>query len=156
LALIFYRLIRHRDLTALVLALLLALPLVASVAVSAPTGVIEAASVLPATCIVPALAIYEVALWFGRLPIALDRMNGVRVFTTPEQIGRIALFIFLMASAIRTFYWYFEASLPSEPGNGYTPSSVGLGVALTLGRAALALAGSLATHLPGMIHPLIP
>ncbi len=150
LALILYRLIRYRDLTSLVLTLLLALPLLASVAVAAPTGVIEAASVLPATCIVPAVAIYEVALWFGRLPIALDRMNGVRVFATPEQIGRIALFIFLMASAIRTFYWYFEASLPAEPGNGYTPSSVGLGLALTLGRAALALAGALATHLPGL------
>ena len=159
LALILYRLIRHRDLTALALALLLALPLVASVAVTAPTGVIEAASVLPATCIVPALAIYEIGRWLGRLPIALDRMNGVRVFTTPEQIGRIALFIFLMASAIRTFYWYFEASLPTEPGNGYTPSSVGLGLALTLGRAALALAGALATHLPllpGAIGPLAP
>ncbi|HEX8995056.1 MAG TPA: glycosyltransferase 87 family protein [Ktedonobacterales bacterium] len=148
---IIYRLIRYRDLTSLGLTLLLALPLVASVAVAAPTGVIEAASVLPATCIVPALAIYEVGLWVGRLPIALDRMNGVRVFTTPEQIGRIALFIFLMASAIRTFYWYFEASLPAEPGNGYTPSSVGMGLALTLGRAALALAGALATHLPGVI-----
>ncbi|MFI5276392.1 MAG: hypothetical protein ACHQ1E_03930, partial [Ktedonobacterales bacterium] len=156
LALILYRLIRYRDLTSLVLALLLALPLLASVAVAAPTGVIEAASVLPATCIVPAVALYEVALWFGRLPIALDRMNGVRVFTTPEQIGRLALFIFLMASAIRTFYWYFEASLPAEPGNGYTPSSVGMGLALTLARAALALAGTLATHLPGAIGPLAP
>lgn len=157
LALIIYRLIRYRDLMSLMLALLLALPLVASVAVATPTGVIEAASVLPATCIVPALAIYEVALWMGRLPIALDRMNGVRVFTTPEQIGRIALFIFLIASAIRTFYWYFEASLPAEPGNGFTPSSVGVGLALTLGRAALALAGVLATHLPSLIGgPLVP
>ena len=156
LALILYRLIRYRDLASLVLALLLTLPLLASVAVQAPTGVIEAASVLPATCIVPALAIYEIALWFGRLPIALDRMNGVRVFATPDQIGRLALFIFLMASAIRTFYWYFEASLPAEPGNGYTPSSVGMGLALTLGRVALALAGALMTHLPGMVGPLMP
>jgi 4-amino-4-deoxy-L-arabinose transferase-like glycosyltransferase len=156
LALILYRLIRYRDLTSLVLALLLTLPLLASVAVQAPTGVIEAASVLPATCIVPALAIYEIALWFGRLPIALDRMNGVRVFATPDQIGRLALFIFLMASAIRTFYWYFEASLPAEPGNGYTPSSVGMGLALALGRVALALAGALMTHLPGMVGPLMP
>jgi hypothetical protein len=61
-----------------------------------------------------------------------------------------------MASAIRTFYWYFEASLPAEPGNGYTPSSVGMGLALTLARAALALAGTLATHLPGAIGPLAP
>jgi len=156
LALILYRLIRYRDLTALVLALLVALPLVASVVGAAPTGVIEAASVLPATCIVPAVAIFEVGLLAGRLFIALDRLNGVRVFATPDQIGRIALFIFLMTSAIRTFYWYFEASLPAEPGNGYTPSSVGLGLALTLARAALALAGTLATHLPGMIGPLAP
>jgi hypothetical protein len=82
-------------------------------------------------------------------------MNGVRVFATPEQIGRLALFMFLMASAIRTFYWYFEASLPAEPG-GYTPSSVGLRIALTLGRAALGLASALATHLPHMLGPLIP
>jgi hypothetical protein len=156
LALILYRLIRYRDLTALVLTLLLALPLLASVAIAAPTGVIEAASVLPATCIVPAVAIYTVAHWVGRFPIALDRMNGVRVFANPEQIGRLALFIFLMASAIRTFYWYFEASLPAEPGNGYTPSSVGMGLALALARVALALAGTLATHLPGMFGPLAP
>ncbi len=156
LLLILYRLIRYRDLTALVLTLLLALPLLASVAIAAPTGVIEAASVLPATCIVPAVAIYAVAHWVGRFPIALDRMNGVRVFANPEQIGRLALFIFLMASAIRTFYWYFEASLPAEPGNGYTPSSVGMGLALTLARVALALAGTLATHLPGMLGPLAP
>ena len=156
LALILYRLIRHRDLTALVFALLLTLPLVASVAVSAPTGIIEAASVLPAMCIVPALAIYEVGLLAGRLFIALDRMNGVRVFTTPEQIGRIALFIFLIVSAIRTFYWYFEASLPAEPGNGFTPSSIGLGLALTLGRAALEVAGALAAHIPSMFGPAIP
>ena len=156
LAVVLYRLIRRRDFASLVLALLLVLPLLASVAVATPRGVIEAASVLPATCIVPAVAIYEVALWFGRLPIALDRMNGVRVFATPDQIGRLALFIFLIASAIRTFYWYFEASLPTEPGNGYTPSSVGMGVALTLGRLALGLAGALMTHLPGMIGPLVP
>lgn len=155
LALILYRLVRRRDLTSLVLTLLLALPLLACVAVSAPTGVIEAASVLPVMCIVPAVAIYELASALGRLPIALDRMNGVRVFATPEQIGRLALFIFLMASAIRTFYWYFEASLPAEPG-GYTPSSVGMGIALTLGRAALGLAGALATHLPHLLIPLIP
>jgi hypothetical protein len=61
-----------------------------------------------------------------------------------------------MASAIRTFYWYFEASLPAEPGNGFTPSSVGMGLALTLGRVALALAGALATHIPGLIGPLAP
>jgi hypothetical protein len=106
-------------------------------------------------CIVPAVAIFELASGLGRLPIVLDRMNGVRVFNTPEQIGRLALFVFLIASAIRTFFWYFEASLPAEPGNTYTPSSVGLGIALTLGRAALALAGTLAAHLPGLLGPLI-
>ena len=159
LALIVYRLVRQRDFSSLVLLLLLALPLLATVAVSAPTGVIEAASVLPAMCIVPAVAIFELASGLGRLPIVLDRMNGVRVFNTPEQIGRLALFVFLIASAIRTFFWYFEASLPAEPGNTYTPSSVGLGIALTLGRAALALAGTLAgtlaAHLPGLLGPLI-
>ncbi len=156
LAILLYRLIWRREFPALTLLLMLALPIIASVAVSAPTGVIEAASVLPATCIVPALAIYEIGLWLGRLPIVLDRMNGVRVFTTPEQIGRIALFIFLMASTIRTFYWYFEATLPAEPGNGYTPSSLALGLALTLGRAALSLAGALAAHLHGGLVPLVP
>lgn len=155
LAILLYRLIWRRGFPALTLLLMLALPILASVAVAAPTGVIEAASVLPATCIVPALAIYEIGLWLGRLPIVLDRMNGVRVFTTPEQIGRIALFIFLMASTIRTFYWYFEATLPAEPGNGYTPSSLALGLAVTLGRIALSLAGALATHLHGFM-PLIP
>ncbi len=156
LILIIYRLVRYRDLTAMVLALLLALPLVASVVGAASTGVIEAASILPAMCIVPAVALYEIGLWVGRVFIAADRMIGVRVFTTPEQIGRLGLFIFLFASAIRTFYWYFEASLPAEPGNGYTPSSVGLGLTMTLARVALALAGTLATHLPGALGPLLP
>ncbi|MDE3231550.1 MAG: polyprenol phosphomannose-dependent alpha 1,6 mannosyltransferase MptB, partial [Chloroflexota bacterium] len=156
LAIVLYRILRWRDLTAITVALLVALPLVASVVGTAPSGVIEAASVLPAMCIVPAIALYEVGLWVGRIFIAADRMMGMRVFTTPEQIGRVVLFIFLIASAIRTFYWYFEASLPTEPGNGYTPSSLGLGVALTLARVALALAGTLASHLPGALGPLLP
>ncbi|HEY7850988.1 MAG TPA: glycosyltransferase family 39 protein, partial [Ktedonobacterales bacterium] len=143
LAIIAYRLVRWRDMTSLALALLLVMPLVATVAVSAPASIIEAASVLPATCIVPAMAMYEAAAWIGRLPIVLDRMNGVRVFTTPEQIGRIALFLFLSISALRTFYWYFEATLPSSPTNTFTPSAVALQMALTLARVALAMARAL-------------
>ena len=149
LAIIAYRLIRSRDMTSLALALLLALPMVATVAVSAPTSIIEAASVLPATCIVPALAMYEAASWVGRLPIVLDRLNGVRVFTTPEQIGRVALFLFLSISALRTFYWYFEATLPTSPTNTFTPSALALQAGLTLARVALALARALpGIHLP--------
>lgn len=149
LAIIAYRLIRWRDMTSLALALLLALPLVATVAINAPASVIEAASVLPVTCIVPAVAMYEAAAWVGRLPIVLDRMNGVRVFTTPEQIGRIALFLFLSISALRTFYWYFEATLPSSPTNTFTPSAIALQAGLALARVALALARALpGVHLP--------
>ena len=114
--------LRWRNFAALVLLLLVALPLVASVAIGAPTGEIEAASVLPAMCIVPALGIYTVAEWLGHLPIVLDRINGVRVFSTPEQIGRLLLFLFLMVSAIRTFFWYFEATLPSAPPPQFIPS----------------------------------
>src|SRR5262249_35290613 len=72
--------VRWRNMTAMALLLLIALPLLASVAVGAPTGVIEAASVLPATCIVPALALYEIGVFLGHLPIALDRMTGARIF----------------------------------------------------------------------------
>jgi hypothetical protein len=135
--------------TSLALALLLALPLVATVTASAPVSIIEAASVLPATCIVPAVALYEAAAWVGRLPIVLDRLNGVRVFTTPEQIGRIALFLFLSVSALRTFYWYFEATLPSSGANTYTPSAAAITPALGLARLALSLLGPLSgLHLP--------
>ena len=116
---------RWRSMAALALALLIALPLVASVQVGAPIALIEAASVLPVLCILPALGIYQLAQWVGRLPIALDRINGVRVFTTPQQIGRLALFVFLLASAIRTFFWYFEATLPNVPNSQFTPSYVG-------------------------------
>ena len=116
--------IRWRNFASLVLLLLVALPLVASVAVGAPTGEIEAGSVLPAMCIVPALGIYTVAAWLGHLPIVIDRINGARVFSTPEQIGRLLLFFFLLVSAIRTFFWYFEATLPSAPPPQFIPSYV--------------------------------
>ncbi len=115
-------LVRWKNPTAMALLLLTALPLVASIAIGASTGVIEAASVLPATCIIPALALYEIFTFLGHLPIVLDRMNGVRVFTTPEQIGRVLLLLFLVVSAIRTFFWYFEATLPSRAGSQQTPS----------------------------------
>ncbi|HEU4784059.1 MAG TPA: glycosyltransferase 87 family protein [Ktedonobacterales bacterium] len=113
---------RWKNPTAMALLLLTALPLVASIAIGASTGVIEAASVLPATCIIPALALYEIFTFLGHLPIVLDRMNGVRVFTTPEQIGRVLLLLFLVVSTIRTFFWYFESTLPSHAGTQQTPS----------------------------------
>jgi len=114
--------VRWRSMTSTALLLLLALPLMASVAFVAPSAVIEAATVLPAICIIPALAIYTVGGVFGRLPIVLDRINGARVFSTPEQIGRVLLFVFLAISAIRTFFWYFEATLPTAPPNQWIPS----------------------------------
>ena len=117
-------LVRWRNPTAMALLLLTALPLVACIAIGAPTGVIEAASVLPATCIIPAVALYECFTFLGHLPIVLDRMNGVRVFTTPEQIGRILLLLFLLVSTIRTFFWYFEATLPARAGSQQSPSWV--------------------------------
>ena len=117
-------LVRWKNPTAMALLLLTALPLVASIAIGASTGVIEAASVLPATCIIPALALYEIFTFLGHLPIVLDRMNGARVFTTPEQIGRILLLLFLVVSTIRTFFWYFEATLPTRTGSQQTPSFV--------------------------------
>ncbi|MGE5333130.1 MAG: glycosyltransferase 87 family protein [Nitrososphaerota archaeon] len=115
-------LVRWRNSAAMALLLLAAMPLAASIAVGEPTGVIEAASVLPATCIIPALALYEFFSFLGHLPIVLDRMNGVRVFTTPEQIGRVLLLLFLLVSTIRTFFWYFEATLPNRTGSLQTPS----------------------------------
>jgi len=117
-------LIRWRSFESLVLVLLVALPLVASVAVGTPTSVIEAASVLPALCIVPALGLYEIMSRLGHLPIVLDRINGARVFSTPEQIGRILLLGFLLFSTVRTFFWYFEASLPPHQ-NQYNASWTG-------------------------------
>ena len=86
---------------------------------------IEAATVLPAICIIPALAIYTVGGVLGRLPIALDRINGARVFSTPEQIGRVLLFVFLVISAIRTFFWYFERPCRAcRQINGFHPSEL--------------------------------
>lgn len=114
--------VRWRNPTAMALLLLTALPLVACIAIGASTGVIEAASVLPATCIIPALALYEFFSFLGHLPIVLDRMNGVRVFVTPEQIGRVLLLLFLLVSTIRTFFWYFEATLPTHGGSQQSPS----------------------------------
>jgi 4-amino-4-deoxy-L-arabinose transferase-like glycosyltransferase len=115
-------LVRWRSMTATALLILLALPLMATVAFRAPSEVIEAVTVLPAMCIIPALAIYTVGGMLGRLPIALDRINGARVFSTPEQIGRVLLLVFLVISAIRTFFWYFETTLPSVPPNQWIPS----------------------------------
>ena len=108
---------RWRRFSSIVVLLLLALPFIASVSGGPQASVIEAASALPAICIIPALALYELALWFGRLPIALDRAHGVRVFATPERIGRLLLMVFLLISAMRTFYWYFQATLPVTPPN---------------------------------------
>jgi alpha-1,6-mannosyltransferase len=115
---------RWRKLESVVLLMLVALPLLASIAVGTSTGVIEAASVLPAMCILPALGIYEIARWLGHLPIVLDRVNGARVFSTPEQIGRVLLLVFLLISTIRTFYWYFQVTLPSAPPSQYLPTSI--------------------------------
>ena len=117
-------LLRWRNRASLGLLLLVALPLVASVAVASSPDVIEAAAVLPATCIVPALGLYELSRFMGHLPIVLDRINGSRIFTTPEQIGRVLLLVFLVVSTIRTFFWYFEATLPTTPPNQYTPTYV--------------------------------
>jgi len=116
---------RWRSFTSQALLLLLALPLVASIAVGVSPGVIEAASVLPAMCIIPAIGIYETMSWLGHLPIVLDRVSGVRVFSTPEQIGRILLLVFLVVSALRTFFWYFEVTLPATTPNQYVPTYVG-------------------------------
>ncbi len=120
---------RWRNLASLACLLLIAAPLIASVAVSSPTGVIEAASVLPAMCILPAIALYQIGAFLGSLPIVLDRLHGVRVFTTPEQIGRLALLVFLVVSTIRTFFWLFEATLPNQSGSGL-PSFVAPALAL--------------------------
>lgn len=116
---------RWRGFSSQALLLLLALPFVASIAVGVPTGVIAAASVLPAMCIIPAIGIYETMSWLGHLPIVLDRVSGVRVFSTPEQIGRILLLVFMVVSTIRTFFWYFEVTLPTTAPNQYVPTYVG-------------------------------
>ena len=115
-------LLRWRQVSSLMLLLLLAFPLLASVAIGSQPNVIQAASVLPAACIVPALALYESGRVLGRLPIAFDRANGARVFATPEQIGRVLLLVFLLFSALRTFFWYFQATLPPTPPHTDLPS----------------------------------
>lgn len=116
---------RWRSFSSQAALLLLALPFVASIAVGVPSGVIAAASVLPAMCIIPAIGIYEAMSWLGHLPIVLDRISGVRVFSTPEQIGRILLLVFLVVSAIRTFFWYFEVTLPTSGPIQTVPSYTG-------------------------------
>jgi hypothetical protein len=114
--------VRWRDMTSLAALLLLALPLLSSIAVGTPAGIVEAAAVLPATCIVPALALRALGGLFAHLPIVLDRVNGARVFSSPEQIGRILLLVFLLISTMRTFFWYFAATLPSTPPNSWIPT----------------------------------
>ncbi len=146
--------VRWRNMTAMALLLLIALPLVASVAVGTPTGVIEAASVLPATCIVPALALYEIGVFLGHLPIVFDRMTGARVFSNPEQIGRLLLLVFLVVSTLRTFFWYFEATLPSTSSNQFQPSYTGPAVAFVMPPTSAVILGSVGvadryTQLPG-------
>jgi hypothetical protein len=113
--------VRWRGFTSMAMLALIALPLLASVAVGTPTSVIDAASVLPALCIVPAIGLFTFGEWIGRALIVLDRTNGVRVFSSPERIGRIVLLIFLLVSTVRTFFWYFEATLPT-PTQQWTPS----------------------------------
>ncbi|MGO8948576.1 MAG: glycosyltransferase family 39 protein [Ktedonobacterales bacterium] len=121
-------LIRWRSFASQALMLLIALPFIASVAVGTPTSIILAASVLPAMCIVPALGLYEIVSRLGHLPIVLDRINGARIFSTPEQIGRILLLGFLLFSTVRTFFWYFEATLPPHQDQ-YNASWIGEPVA---------------------------
>jgi hypothetical protein len=106
-----------RRLSSLTLLLLLALPLIASIAVGSQSSALQAASVLPALCMLPALALYEAARWLGRLPAALDRAHGGKLFVGPEQIGRLLLLAFLVVTTLRTFYWYFQATLPNAPLN---------------------------------------
>lgn len=123
--------VRWRSFGSLALLLLVMLPLIASVAVGTPAGVIEAAVVLPALCIVPAVGLYQSGRWLSHLPIVLDRINGVRIFSTPEQIGRVLLLMFLVFSTIRTFFWYFEASLPPRQKD-FVPSWNGSNVVYAL------------------------
>lgn len=108
--------------SSLLLLVLLAFPLLASIAIGSEPNVIQAASVLPAICIVPALALYEGGNLVGRGFIAFDRANGVRLFANPERIGRVLLMTFLLFSALRTFFWYFQATLPINPPNVNLPS----------------------------------
>jgi 4-amino-4-deoxy-L-arabinose transferase-like glycosyltransferase len=114
--------LRWRRVSAMTLLLLLALPLLTTIFVDAQPSVMGAACALPAMSIISAVALWEVGKWLGSLPIALDRAHGTRVFANPEYIGRIVLMVFLLISAMRTFYWYFQATLPTTPPNTFVPT----------------------------------
>jgi hypothetical protein len=114
--------VRWRGFATTAMLALLGLPIFASVSVGTPTSVIAAASLLPALCIVPAIGLLTAGEVLGHLLIVVDRTGGVRVFSTPEQIGRILLLAFLLVSTIRTFFWYFEATLPAPSNQQWTPS----------------------------------
>jgi hypothetical protein len=114
--------LRWRRVSAMTLLLLLALPLLTTVFVDAQPSVMGAACALPAMSMISAVALWEVGKWLGSLPIALDRAHGARVFANPEYIGRFVLMVFLLISTMRTFYWYFQATLPTTPPNTYVPT----------------------------------
>jgi hypothetical protein len=114
--------LRWRRVAAMTLLLLLALPLLTTVFVDAQPSVMGAACALPAMSMISALALWEVGKWLGSLPIALDRAHGARVFANPEYIGRFVLMVFLLVSTMRTFFWYFQATLPTTPPNTYVPT----------------------------------
>ncbi|HEV2235385.1 MAG TPA: glycosyltransferase family 39 protein, partial [Ktedonobacterales bacterium] len=114
--------LRWRRVSAMTLLLLLALPLLTTVFVDGQPSVVGAACALPAMSMISAVALWEVGKWLGSLPIALDRAYGARVFANPERIGRFVLMVFLLVSALRTFYWYFQATLPATPPNTFVPT----------------------------------
>jgi glycosyl transferase family 87 len=114
--------LRWRRVSAMTLLLLLALPLLTTIFVDAQPSVMGAATALPAMSMISAVALWEVGKWLGSLPIALDRAHGARVFANPEYIGRFVLMVFLLVSAMRTFYWYFQATLPTTPPNTFVPT----------------------------------
>jgi hypothetical protein len=146
--------LRWRGFVAMTLLALIALPLIASVAIGTPTSVIDAASALPALCIVPAIGLFTASVWLGRLLIVLDRTHGVRVFSTPERIGRLLLLIFLLVNTIRTFFWYFEATLPA-PTPQFIPSSAPIHIVLAPADGSVALVvggGGAATGAPHDQH----
>jgi hypothetical protein len=114
--------LRWRRVSAMTLLLLLVLPLLTTVFVDAQPSVVGAACALPAMAMISAVALWEVGKWLASLPIALDRAHGARVFANPERIGRFVLMVFLLVSALRTFYWYFQATLPTTPPNTFVPT----------------------------------
>ncbi len=114
--------VRWRGFASTAMLALLGLPILASVSVGTPTSLIAASSLLPALCIVPAVGLLTVSEWLGHLLIVVDRTGGVRIFLTPEQTGRLLLLLFLLVSTIRTFFWYFEATLPTPANQQWTPS----------------------------------